>query len=346
MARDLTIGLRGHEILGDLFRYGALTRPRIMELTGLNEAAMDRQLRHLRNGGLVARAKDVASWREEEGAARTGYYLTSPKGVQIAALEHGIENDYLSLRHYRRIRLPGTLSHRLAANGCLLAVREKAEKAGVEVPPEEVYCESWPGAPLFGTGRPKSDRENSPYRFTRIVPDGTFVLDSLRYYLEVETGTNARRELVEKLAGYAGLWRRRLRPNEGEKKYHDPRARLEPVVLLTAEPESAKRLQKHLRERLPETDDWAGAAEVIGEVSGGRADPRQLILLAGVEEASSNPLGRVYQPLRKYPETLSDSDGWRVSLADASAISGRIPVPAKPPAPEEKPLEDGEENVA
>lgn len=348
MAKDVVIGRHGHRILSLLYRYGALTQDQLCRLTGLHISTVKRQVGHLGRAGYVARALDVAGWKPADGPARMGYYLNVPRGAKAAAFYLGIENDYLALKHYRRGRLPATVSHRLLGNEYLLTVQEKA--AGVEVPPDEVFSESWPGAPLFGTGTPKSDRENSPFRFSRIVPDGVFVLDGLRYHLEVETGSNTRRELVGKIGDYGGRWRRLLRPNSGERRYHDWDARLEPLVLLVPGAGSAKRLQKVLRERLAEAPEWVEAADAIGEVSGGRADPRQLVLVAGWDEVREAPLSRAYRPLRRYPESLSSEDGWKVSLRDAAAITDRIPVPKKPPKPEEElpkpeeePLEDGEE---
>ncbi len=332
----LTIGLHGRTLLELMYRYGALTQPQLVRLTALHLSTIKRQLGHLDRAGLLARARDVAGWKETSGNARTAYHLTVPAGAKVAAFELGVENDILSLKHYRRIRLPATVSHRVLANEFLISVLEAAEATGVETPPEGVYSESCPGFPLFGTGSAKSDRADSPYKFSRIVPDGVFSLDSQTYLVELETGSNARRELVRKLNDYGGRWRRMLRPNLGERKYHDPDRSPEPVVLLTAQAKHRK-LRTDLRERLPEAEDWAAATEAIREASGNRADPLMLVLVASVDEVRDDPLGRVYRPLRKYPDDLSDG-GWRVSLRDAAAISGRILVPEKPPEPYAAPL--------
>ena len=345
-----TIGLHGRTLLGLLYRHGALTRPQMVRLTGLHESAIDRQLRHLRNAGYVDRIRDVAAWKQTNENARTGYYLTVPAGAKTAAFFEGIENDVLSLKHYRRVRLPGTVSHRLLGNEYLIRLSEAAEDEGLEV--GEVFAESSPDFPLFGSAVPKTSRADTGYRFARLVPDATWTLDGTRYYLEVETGTVARRELVSKIADYAGRWRRILKPNLGERKFHNPHAKIESLIILTPTNEH-KRMRDYLIEHLPDAEDWRDADAAIraaapekdenGEIKRYKsgaikalAHPLQLILVAGIEDVRDDPLGRHYSPLRKYPPEHSDpagdgTPGWRVSLADAAEISSRIPVPAKPP---------------
>lgn len=363
----VTIGLHGHVILSLLYLFGALTQPQIARITGLHISTVKKQIAHLVRAGYVARALDVARWKLDDGPARSGYYLTVPSGAKRGADALGIENDYLALKDYRRIRLPGTVAHRLLGNEYLLAVIEAARAAGFEA--EEVSAESYYGFPIFGKGTAKSDRADSPWRYTRIVPDGTFTLGEHRYLLEVETGSHDRRELVGKLNDYASRWRRILRPNRGEKKYHDASARLEPLIILTPTSEH-KRMRDYLRENLPKAPDWAEADALIKAVSGGRAEPGQLVVVAGIDEvrrkdedledeaakdeARKKPLSRVYRPLYKYPEEHSGPSpsgvpGWRVSLSDAGEISSRIPVPEEPPDEvlEETPLgEQKKEDVA
>lgn len=343
-----TIGLYGKLLLGLLYRFGALTRPQLVRLTGLHPSAIDRQLRHLRNAGYVDRVRDVAAWKVSNENARTGYYLTVPAGAKVAAFFEGIENDVLSLKNYRRVRLPGTVSHRLLGNEYLICVSEAASDEGLKV--EEIHSESFWGFPLFSSGRPRS-RADSPYRFGRVVPDGTYTLDGQTYLLEVETGTNVRRELVSKVAAYAGRWRRMLKPNLGERKFHSADARPEPVVILTPTSEH-KRMRDYLLDNLPDADDWAAADDAIRAAAPEKDDsgqikrhksgaikalayPLQLILVAGIEDVRGDPLGRHYSPLRKYPPEHSDpagdgTPGWRVGLRDAAAIAKRIPIPEKP----------------
>lgn len=361
MSKNVVIGLHGHLILALLYRFGALTQPQLVRLTGLHLSNVKRQIGHLTRAGYVAYALDVAGWRRADGPARRGYYLTVPGGAKIAANVLGIENDYLALRHYRRIRLPGTVAHRLLANEYLIRL---LEAAGIGA--EEVFAESWPFAPIFGSGRPKTDRADSPYRYARIVPDGTFVFSGNRYLLECETGTHARKELASKLSDYAGRWRRMLRPNLGERKFHDPSARPEPVVILTPH-EDHKRMRDYLRAALPTADDWAAADEAIRTVTAerddedqirrdkkgritSRAEAGQLVIVASINEVRADPLARVYRPLFRYPAEISDpapaeaggQTGWGVSLSDAAALADRIPIPEKPPKEilEENPLGD------
>ena len=337
-----TIGLHGHEVLGLLYRYGCLTLTQLQRLTDLSESGAKRQLGYLIDAGYVARARDVAGWQKRStGRPKTAYYLTVPNGAKAGAFSLGIENDYLALRHYRRVRLPGTVAHRLLSNEYLLAVREAGDDA---VPDEEIFSEASPGLPLYGTGTPKSERADSPFKYTRVVPDATWTVSGQTYFLETETRFYGRPELTKKLSDYAGRWRRKLRPkNVGEKKHHDPSG-LEPVVILTPTDEAADRLHKYLRERLPDSEEWASAAEAIraASIEDGKpkATPGMLVLFAGFEEIQNDPLARVYTPLRKYTEALVGADLQRVSLQDAAAVSQKITVPAKPEPEALEGLED------
>ncbi len=337
-----TVGLHGHEILSFLYRYGALTRTQIERLTGLHRSAIERQLGHLVKGDYVLRSRDVAGWvSRSAGRPPTAYYLSLPLGARTGAFVLGNENDALALKHYRRVRLPGTTSHRLLGNEYLIATIEAARNGRSET--GAVYSESCPHFPLFGSGTPKTPRADSPYRFSRIVPDGTFTLSETVYLLEVETGTVARKELLQDISNHAGRWRRLLAPNRGEKKFHNPHAQLEPVVILTPDA-NHKPMRDYLRKHLPDAPDWAEANETIREASGGRAEPGQLIIVAGIDEVlkkdeetgevANEALTRVYRPLWRYPKELSDPapsgvPGWRVSLADAGRLAARITVPPK-----------------
>lgn len=337
MARVTTIGVHGQTFLTLLYRYGALTRVQLMALSGVPERSMDRQLRYLEDAGYVAQARDAAGWKPgAAGRPKSAYYLVLPAGVKAAAFYSGIENDYLAPKNYRRVGVPAKAAHRVLGNEYLIAVAKAAKNEDLKA--EEIFSESCPTFPMFGTGTPKSDRADSPYRFSRIVPDGTFDLDGQTYLLEVETGTHARKELVSKLGCYAGRWRRMLRPNLGERKFHNPRAKIESLIILTPSPEH-KRMRDYLRKHLPDAPDWAEADALIKAVSGGEAEAGRLVIVAGIDEVRDDPLGRVYRPLYRYPEEHSDpapswaggQTGWGVSLADAAAISARIPVPEKPP---------------
>lgn len=333
MSRTTTIGLHTRTVLANLFRHGALPVSQLVRITGLSESAVHRQLRYLDGAGYLARARDASKWTPSSpGRPKTVYYLTVPHGAKAGARELGIENDFLSLRHYRRCGLPAAASHRVLGNEYLLTV---SEAGGDEVPEDEIYSESCPEFPLFGSGVAKTERADSPYRFARIVPDGVFEVCGYRYLLEVETKPYGRPELVSKFSDHAGRWRRKLRPNIGERKHHDAAATLEPVIILTPTVEH-KRMRDYLRKHLPDSEDWSAGDEAIREASEGNAEAGQLIIVAGIEEVRGNPLGRVYRPLYKYPPEHSSPSpsgvpGWRVSLKDAAEISARIPVPAKPP---------------
>ena len=320
-----------------------------MALSGVAERSMDRQLRYLEDAGYVAQARDAAGWKPgAAGRPKSAYYLVLPAGVKAAAFYSGIENDYLAPKNYRRVGVPAKAAHRVLGNEYLIAVSEAAKNRGLTV--SEVYSEASPHLPLFGSGVPKSERADSPYRFSRIVCDGTLTLADYPYFLEVETGTHARAELVKKLNDYAGRWRRMLKPNLGERKFHNPRAKIESLIILTPSPEH-KRMRDYLRKNLPDAPDWAEADALIKAVSGGEAEAGRLVIVAGIDEVRDDPLGRVYRPLFRYPKEHSDpapdwaggQTGWGVSLADAAAIAQKIKVPAKPPKPGDVGLEGLEE---
>ena len=331
--RGITIGAHGHEVLALLYRYGALTRGQIMRLTGLGRSTASRQIGYLTRGGLVAQTRDVALWQTgRNGRPQTVHYLTAPSGARAGARELGVENDVVAVRGYRRVGVLHSAAHRVLANEYLISIRDMTPSPDVKVPAEEIHSEANPAFPLFGVATAKTDRRDTTYRFTRIVPDGAFVFfvgeDSAegsgqRYYLELETSKNIRSVAVaEKVRDYAGRWRRLLSPREGEKKFHNPAARLEPVVILCQKSGQAASLQRTLRERLPEMEEWTEAAEVVGEHSVGvKVDARQLVLLTDWEDVREDPLGRAYRPLRKYPE---DSGGWFVGLQDAATVAARV----------------------
>lgn len=331
-SKDTTIGAYGHEVLALLYRYGGLNRYQLQRLTGLSLAAVGRQTTHLRRAGLVAIARDSAAWQEGHpggkgnGRPYSVYHLSNPAGAKAGGRAVGVEYDRAAVRDYRRIQMPVTTAHRVLANEYLITLREAALASGLEMPAEEIWSESGTDLPLFGVGRAKAPRKDTSYRYTVIVPDGAFVVDGQRYYLELESGLRTR-PVLTKLRDYAGRWRRRLAPNAGEVRWHDPEARLEPVVIVTAHTEHAKSLQRALRERLPEVEGWLEAEAAISEAAGVQIDSRKLILVAGWEEVREDPLGRVYRPARRYPPDASAEDGWRVSLADAAAVAARITPP-------------------
>lgn len=317
-------------VLALLYRYGALTRTQLERLTGLHYAALKRTLGHLVEGGYVLRSNDVAGWvSRSAGRPQMAYYLSLPLGAKTGAFALGIENDVMALKHYRRVRLPGTASHRLLANEYLILV---SEHAGDNLDASETFSESCPDFPLFGAGVPASNRADTKYRFARIVSDGKWTLGGTIYLLECETGTDARKELVGKLSDYAGRWRRQLKPNRGERKFHSGDAP-EPVILLTPSSEH-KPMRDYLRKHLPDSPDWAAGDQAIREASNNQAEAGQLVIVAGIDEVRGDTLGRVYRPLYRYPEECSGPSpsgvsGWRVSLKDAGVISARIAVPDK-----------------
>ena len=305
-----TIGLHGYEILSLLYRFGALTINQVERLTGLHYAIAKRQLGYLVDAGYVSRTRDVAGWvSRSRGRTPTAHYLNIPQGAKTGSFALGIENDILALKNYRRVRLPGTIYHRLLGNEYLITVSKAGSKAAKkakkkELKVKEIYSESCPDFPLFGSGIPKTGRADTRYQFARIVPDGTFVFNSHTYLLEVETGTVAHKEFLKDISNYAGRWRRLLTPNKGERKFHNPDARLEPLIILTPT-DQHKPLRDYLRKHLPDAEDWRAGDKAIREASGGKAQAGQLIIVAGMEEVSDEPLSRSYRPLYKYPPECS-----------------------------------------
>lgn len=325
-SKHTTIGDYGHDVLALLYRYGGLTRHQLARLTRLSLPAIYRQITHLRRAGLVTVAKDSAAWQpagRRGGQAFSVYHLTVPAGAKAGGHAVGVEYDRAALRDYRRIQLPATTAHRVLANEYLISLQEKALADGREAPVEEQWSESGTDLPLFGSGRARTQRRDTSYRYAVIVPDGIFCLDGQRYCLEVESAVRTR-QVADKLRDYAGRWRRRLAPNAGELRWHDPDARLEPVIIITAHTEHAYALQSALYERLPAVEGWSEAEAAISAAAGGRVDPRKLVLVAGWDEVRENPLGRVYGPLRKYPE---EAGGWEISLADTAAVAAQITPP-------------------
>ena len=329
--RGVTIGAHGHEVLALLYRYGALTRGQIMRLAGLGRSTASRQIGYLTRGGLVSQTRDAALWQTgRNGRPQTVHYLTAPSGARAGARELGIENDVVAVRGYRRVGVLYSAAHRVLANEYLISIRDTDPLSDVKAPAEEIHSEANPAFPLFGVATPKTDRKDTTYRFARIVPDGTFVLvfgdgsvDGFeqRYYLELESSLRSR-AVAEKLRDYAGRWRRLLTPREGEKRYHDPSVKIEPVIIICQKTGQAASLQRTLRERLANMREWVEASDAVGEASkSGRVDTRQLVLLADWEDVWEDPLRRVYRPLRKYPE---EAGGWFVGLRDAADVAGRV----------------------
>lgn len=312
-SKRTTFGIHGLKVLRALFRLGAATRQQLSLYLSISEAAVDRQLRHLREANLIALASDMDG--RSTGRPRAIYYLTSA-GVKAGSRACGIESVPAARDHYDRVDLPGAADHRVLGNDYLLALSA-----------DDIWSESHPGFPLFGAARlPEGGPANAKVSWVRIAPDGRFVLDGLpsgeqRYLLEVENGDLRVSEVTDKVRRYASLWRRMLSPsNSHEARWHDPSARLEPLVIIARETDHAAKLQRKLRERLPGVDGYAEASAAIARASGGESDLRQLVLVAGIEEVRADPLGRVYRPLRPYPE---EAGKWSVGLADAAEVAAR-----------------------
>lgn len=325
-----TTGAHGPLLLGLLYRYGALTRQQIVRLTDLHERTVSRQLGYLVESSRVLEDRDASSVQTATGGKPRTVYSLSPTGVQAGARRHGVENDVVASKGYKRVNIKVSLDHRLAANEYLFAVRDAAVSKGYECPADELWSESNPGFPLFGSATARTDRKDTSYRYSRIVPDGVFgfsIKDDLRrYHVEVETAVRTG-AVVEKVADYAARWRRLTAPaNKGERKFHDPHAKLEPLVILAPSAESAKSLQRSLRERLPETGGFGSAVEAVLAASGRQIDLRQLVVIAGVEEAMADPLGYIYRPLVKLPD---NGGGWHVPLLAPGILSRSIRVPPK-----------------
>lgn len=317
--------------MGLLYRYGGLTHEQLERVTGRGPSAVDRQLRPLLRSGRVLQARDKAVWQStKSGRPKSVYYLGVPAGARTGARALGYENDRAATRDYRRIQLPETAPHRVQANEYLIDLQmAAAAAAGVSAPLAEVYGESCPDLPLFGTAVPKSERKDAPYRFARIVPDGVFALfiggALQRYYLELETGLR-KAAVTAKVVDYMGRWRRLVSPNAGELRFHDSGVRLEPLVVLSKTSEDSEKLRAHLTEKLPEHESWSAVQEALRTASDGAVDPRQLVLLSDFAAATHDPLGRVYTPLAKYP---AESGGGRVGLRDAATLAGQIKAPPK-----------------
>lgn len=347
-SKGTTVGVHGPVLVALLYRYGSLTNEQICRLTGLHRRVVSEQLKHLSTGGRITEIRDMAVPKKSpHGRPPSTYYLTAPRGVRSGSRELGIENDWTSSRDYKRVNAVVTAAHRVRANEYLLALQAAGTSQGIEAPVEEVWAESNPGFPLFGSAVPKNDREDTSYVHTRIVPDGAFALDVSgalqRYHLEYESKLRPG-DVVEKVSKYAGRWRRLIAPsNKGERKYHDPAARLEPLVIITKTSEDAKSLQRSLRERLVKTGALAAEVEAVQRASSGRQiDPCQFVLLAGVEEALADPLGRVYRPLVKH---LEEGGAWSVSLEAAGVLAGKVTVPSKKEVKEKAKAADSKSNA-
>lgn len=333
-SRRTVFGRHARPMLATLFRDGADTWEQLAYRLELKEGAVHRQLKHLREADLVGVVLDMEG--RETGRPRSVYHLT-PSGVIAGARACGIENRGLARDCFGRVDVPSAASHRALGNGHLIGVRAAAGKEGSGVStPEPDWSESWPGFPLFGSGWPAGEGTFSKETWVRVAPDGTFVLawedqagpGERRFLQEVENGDLRLSEVADKVLRYASVWRRVLAPrNPAEARWHDPAAELWPVVIVTREPGHARALQRGLRRRLKDAPGWDEAKAAFRGAASGKADPGELVLLAGVEEALKSPLGRVYQPLRQFDQLTEEPDsggGWRVGLLDAAEVASRV----------------------
>lgn len=330
--RSTTYGIYGHGFLAMLYRYGALTHVQLEILGDLGPSAVDRQLKPLMRSGRVVKAGDKTLWdAPATGAPKALYHLSVPVGAKAGARALGEDNDRSALRDYRRIKLPDTVVHRVECNEYLISL-QAIPPEGARVPFESVFSESNPDFPLFGSGRPKSERKDAPYRYTAIVPDAVFGLEfgsgdkkyTQHYHLELESELR-KKKVLEKVRDYMGRWRRLVKPNAGEVRFHDPEHRLEPLVVLSRTIPDFEKLHEHLKKQVPELEDYEAAREALWKASGGSVSPLDMVLLAPHGVAVAAPQRSRYKTLAGDKSVNSST----VSLVEASERAGKIELPNK-----------------
>jgi len=132
--------------------------------------------------------------------ARGGYYrlpdafLLARSGAEILEERWGIELETVSVRFYRT-RAIQNLDHAIAIGRLYAALRAELEYRGRQF----AY---WQGDTLLSRGAYDripvvGVREPLP-----ILPDATFVLDTMRYVVEIDRGTRPLRSWAEKIRAY------------------------------------------------------------------------------------------------------------------------------------------------
>ena len=326
------IGDYGEAALGAMHRRGGVTPEDLAEELGVSLAMARRTLRILLGGGMVKRAAINAAWMRSRGRPRDLWYLDGD-GIAYGASVCGEENAWKARRAYRRVRLPAHTVHCNERNLYYLRLRKAAEDAGIGVPLEEMWAETHPDFPLYGSGTPKSGRADAALRYVRLEPDGAFELarrDGLgacRFHVEVELSEKPRYgAIVDKIDRYAACFRRLADD--------DPPAlasgRFGPVVFLFRQPEAATAAHRYVGRAAKAGSggiarylEWREFVKGAGARAGrfflfGPLGPRR----AGRDgrEEDVDPLGRVFEPLTGYPEEMG---GWRVGLEDAAALLQR-----------------------
>jgi hypothetical protein len=156
-----------------------------------------RRLRGLCDRGSIRRITHAVDHARGDYFRLPDAYALTRRGADLLAERCGRQPEWISQHRARSIQ---NLDHALAIGRLYAALRGELEYRGREL------CQ-WQGDHLLSRGAYDRIPVVGAHQPLPILPDATFLLDTMRYFVEIDRGTRPLRSWAEKIRAYAAYQR-------------------------------------------------------------------------------------------------------------------------------------------